>query len=54
LGREEEAFDEAAEVLRVSPGFSLEKVPHQVSGGNNWQDPGIQRYLSILRKAGVK
>jgi len=51
LGREEDARAEAAEVLRISPGFSLEGV-QRVPG--NWQGPSGQRFLSDLRKAGMK
>jgi adenylate cyclase len=51
LGREEDARAEAAEVLRVSPRFSLEEVER---GPGNWQSPLGQRYLSDLRKAGLK
>jgi adenylate cyclase len=51
LGREQDARAEAAEVLRVSPGFSLEDVQRMPG---NWQGPLGQRYLSDLRKAGLK
>ena len=51
LGREQDARAEAAEVLRISPGFSLEKVERMPA---NWQGPLGQRYLSDLRKAGLK
>ena len=51
LGREQDARAEAAEVLRLSPGFSLEGV-ERIPG--NWQGPLGQRYLSDLRKAGLK
>jgi adenylate cyclase len=51
LGREEDARAEAAEVLRVSPRFSLEEV-ERLPG--NWQSPLGQRYLSDMRKAGLK
>jgi adenylate cyclase len=53
LGREREARAEAAEVLRASPRFSLEQVS-QGSRGKNWQDPGAQHFLAVLRKAGLK
>ena len=53
LGREQEARNEAAEVLRVSPGFSLEKM-QQRSSGVNWQNPKGQYFLAVLRKAGLK
>jgi tetratricopeptide (TPR) repeat protein len=51
LGREQDARAEAAEVLRISPGFSLEGVQ---SLPGNWQGPSGQRFLSGLRKAGLK
>ena len=51
LGREQDARAEAAEVLRLSPGFSLEEVERMPG---NWQGPQGQRYLSDLRKAGLK
>jgi len=51
LGREQDARAEAAEVLRISPHFSLEGV-ESIPG--NWQGPLGQRYLSDLRKAGLK
>jgi hypothetical protein len=49
LGREPEARAEAAEVLRISPGFSLEKVTKRMPG-DTWK----QRYLADLRKAGLE
>jgi adenylate cyclase len=52
LGREQEARAEAAEVLRVSPGFTLEKLEQRIPG--NWQDPRAQRFLALLGKAGLK
>ena len=51
LGREQDARAEAAEVLRLSPGFSLEEVERMPG---NWQGAEGQRYLSDLRKAGLK
>lgn len=51
LGREQDARAEAAEVLRISPGFSLEEVERMPA---NWQGALGQRYLSDLRKAGLK
>jgi adenylate cyclase len=51
LGREQDARAEAAEVLRLSPRFSLEGVERMPG---NWQGPEGQRYLSDLRKAGLK
>ncbi|MBV8362325.1 MAG: hypothetical protein JO189_30975 [Deltaproteobacteria bacterium] len=53
LGREQEARNEAAEVVHVSPGFSLEKM-QRMSSGINWQDPQRQHFLAVLRKAGLK
>ena len=51
LGQEQDARAEAAEVLRLSPRFSLEEVERMPG---NWQGPQGQRYLSDLRKAGLK
>ena len=51
LGREQDARAEAAEVLRISPGFSLEEVERMP---RDWQGAEGQRYLSDLRKAGLK
>ncbi len=51
LGREQDARAEAAEVLRLSPRFSLEEVQRMPG---NWQGPEGQRYLSDLRKSGLK
>jgi adenylate cyclase len=51
LGRQQDARAEAAEVLRISPGFSLEEVGRMPG---NWHGPLGQRYLSDLRKAGLK
>ena len=51
LGREQDARAEAAEVLRLSPAFSLEEVERMPG---NWQGAEGQRYLSDLRKAGLK
>jgi len=50
-GREDEARAEAAEVLRMSPNFSVEAwgqmLPHK--------DPAVlERGLAALRKAGLK
>ena len=51
LGREEEARTEAAEVLRISPAFSLEGW-RQFSPQ---KDPAIlERQIDALRKAGLK
>jgi hypothetical protein len=51
LGREQDARAEAAEVRRISPGFSLEEMQRMPG---NWQGPEGQRYLADLRKAGLK
>ena len=53
LGRQREAQDEVAELQRVSPGFSLERM-QETSRGINWQEPKSQHYLAALRKAGLK
>jgi adenylate cyclase len=51
LGREEEARAEAAEVLKISPNFSLERW-RQMSP---YKDPAVlERGLAALRKAGLK
>jgi adenylate cyclase len=51
LGRDEEARAEAAEVLRISPNFSLE-VARQTWP---YRDPAVfERHLAALRKAGLK
>jgi adenylate cyclase len=51
LGRDEEARAEAAEVLRVSPNFSLEGLQQRAP----YKDPAVlERYLAALRKAGLK
>jgi adenylate cyclase len=51
LGRLEEAQAEAAEILRLSPNFSLE-VHRQSSP---YKDPAtLERYIDGLRKAGLK
>jgi adenylate cyclase len=52
MGREREARAEAAEVMRLSPGFSLAKV--EQGHLENWHDPIHQQYLAELRKAGLK
>ena len=51
LGRETEAQAEAAEVLRISPNFSLE-VGRQRSP--NKDQARFERYLAALRKVGLK
>ncbi|MBI3798714.1 MAG: adenylate/guanylate cyclase domain-containing protein [Deltaproteobacteria bacterium] len=51
LGREEEARTQAAELLRVSPHFSVEVMKQRLPV----QDPvEFERYLAALRKAGLK
>ena len=51
LGREEEARAEAAEVLRLSPTYSLGVVKQTWS----YKDPAnLERTLAALRKAGLK
>jgi adenylate cyclase len=51
LGREEEARAEVAEVLRISPNYSLEGVRQRLP----FTDPAeARRYLAALRKAGLK
>jgi len=47
-GREEEARAQAAEVLRVSPKFSVEKFKKKVKG------PDKEKTIDALRKAGLK
>ncbi len=51
LGREEEARAEAAEILRISPNYSLaivqERVPYKDSAP-------LDRQLAALRKAGLR
>jgi tetratricopeptide (TPR) repeat protein len=51
LGQEEEARAEAAEVLRISPYFSLEGFGQRLS----FRDPAaVEREIAALRKAGLK
>ncbi|HJY81508.1 MAG TPA: tetratricopeptide repeat protein [Candidatus Binatia bacterium] len=51
LGQEEEARAEAAEVLRLSPNFSLEGARQRL----HYKDPAIaERIITNLRKAGLK
>jgi adenylate cyclase len=51
LGREAEARAEVAELLRVSPTFSLVGVRRVMP----FKDPAdLERYLAALRKAGLK
>ena len=50
-GRETEARAAAADVLRIDPEFTLERVRQHLP----FQDPAaIERYLAILRQAGLK
>jgi len=51
LVREQDAGAEAREVLRVSPGFTLQQVKQRMPG--NWQSAEAQHYLAGLRKAGL-
>ncbi len=51
VGREAEARAEAAELLRISPNFSVERTRQQMP----FKDPAeLERYLAALRKAGLK
>src|SRR5262245_5804838 len=51
LGQEKEARTEAAEILRISPHYSLATV----QGGVPYKDPAtIERQVTALRKAGLK
>jgi hypothetical protein len=51
LGWEEEARAEAAEILKVSPNFSLEGLQQRLP----FKDPAeTERVLAALRKAGLK
>jgi adenylate cyclase len=51
VGRDEEARAEVAELLRLSPAFSLEGVRRVMP----FKDPAEgERYLAALRKAGLK
>jgi adenylate cyclase len=52
LSREQDARAEAAEVMRISPHFSLEEWKQRVP--RNWNDPSNQDLLAELRKAGLK
>jgi adenylate cyclase len=51
LGRQQEAQAEAAEILRVSPGFTLEKLRQTIP--RDWRNPGERQFLADLRKAGI-
>ncbi|MGH7274957.1 MAG: tetratricopeptide repeat protein, partial [Nitrospiria bacterium] len=51
LGREEEARAEVAEILRISPNFSVEVLRQRLP----YKDPAdLERLLDGLRKAGLK
>ncbi len=51
LGREEEARAEVAEILRISPHYSLEVVRQRIP----YKDPALlERQVAALRKAGLK
>ena len=51
LGREEEARAEAAEVLRISPNFSVESFRQRIP----FKDPAeVERVLAALHEAGLK
>jgi adenylate cyclase len=51
LGREEEAKAEGAEMLRITPNFSIEAWKQRAF----LKDPAeIERYVAALRKAGLK
>jgi TolB-like protein/tetratricopeptide (TPR) repeat protein len=52
LSREQDARVEAAEVMRISPHFSLEKAKQTLP--INWNDPSNQHLLAELREAGLK
>jgi hypothetical protein len=49
--REEEAWAAAAEILRISPNFSLEGYQQRL----HYKDPTVmERFVPALRKAGLK
>jgi adenylate cyclase len=51
LGRENEARAEVAEILRISPGASLERWRERMP----YRNPAdLQGYIAGLRKAGMK
>jgi len=52
LGREQDARAEAAEVLRLSPQFSMEVVMKRIPG--NCDTPYQRHFLHDLRRAGLK
>jgi adenylate cyclase len=49
LGQEKEAHAEAAEVLRIDPKFSVDSYKKLLP-----DTPGTEKYISTLRKAGLK
>jgi len=51
LGQEEKAHAEAAEVLKIDPGFSLERYAKTYPSKNK---ADTDRYIGALRKAGLK
>jgi adenylate cyclase len=51
MGREKEALNEAAEVLRIDPKFSLEHYAKQLLFKNQ---SDLDRQIEALRKAGLK
>ena len=51
LGREAEAQAATAEILRISPNFSLEGYKQRLP----YKDPAVlERQIAALRKAGLK
>jgi adenylate cyclase len=52
LGRGQDARDEAAQVLRLSPQFSLERMQQRVPA--IWQNPKRAQCLAALRKVGLR
>jgi len=52
LGHAREERAEVAEVMRLSPHFSLEIYKQSVPF--NWNDPRYQPFIAELRKAGLK
>jgi len=51
MGREKEAQEEAAEVLRIDPKFSLE---HHAKASLFKNQADLDRHIGALRKAGLK
>jgi len=50
-GREEEARAEAKEVIRLNPGFSLDKFAKTVPLKNQEE---LKRFIAALRRSGLK